>query len=893
MSRFVYRNEHLNEISFPLGGIGAGSLGLAGTGRLIDWEIFNRPNKGSLNGFSHFAVKIEENDRLVDARVMNSDLPAPYMGGGGPQNYSGYGFGPSRHLLAGVPHFRQAVFTGEYPLARIDFVDDTFPAAIALRAFNPLIPLNDLDSSLPAALFETEATNTAQTTRDFVFALTVNNPLKRGNRYNTHLQSGSVHLIRQQSTLRDEEDPDFGELAFSVSSERAGWQENWFSGAWFDNLGIFWQDFTKTGDLKNRRYHPDEQPESIESVSTLTARLTLRPGETGQVRFVLAWYFPNMHNYWNPEKKAGAAEPGGQPAGAAQTWKHFYAMQFRDALAVNLYAQENWPRLERETGRFKEILYRSSMPEVALEAVTANISLLHSPTCLRLTDGSFYGFEGCHSQAGCCEGSCTHVWNYAYALPYLFPKLERSMRDLDYRHNLRENGEMPFRLQLPVGRERSSFRACVDGQMGGVIKTYREWQICGDTDWLRSIWPAVKKSLDYAWEPTNRDRWDPEQKGYLSGRQHHTLDMELFGPNAWLTGFYLAALAAGSRLAAAAGDPASAALYQEILRRGKAWVDAHLFNGEYFHQEIDLENDKILDSYQNDSLFGAGIREAYWNKEAGELKYQIGEGSAIDQVLAQWHCDLNGLGDVFEPEKVRSALQSIYRYNYHSSFRQLFNPCRIYCLNDEAGTTICAWPEGKRKPVVPAPYSEETMHGFEYQAGIHMILRGLEAEGLAVVQAVRDRYDGARRNPWNEFECGSNYARSMASYALLLAYSGFRSEMARGCLVFKPLHAERSQRFFWSVDAAWGEIVWSGTDIRLAVEAGCLPLCSLAIPEAASIRKARIDPCGSADPGERSGTGAQTDAAVAPDLSFTCRDGELHFGDGLDLPAGSALCLSL
>ena len=61
------------------------------------------------------------------------------------------------------------------------------------------------------------------------------------------------------------------------------------------------------------------------------------------------------------------------------------------------------------------------------------------------------------------------------------------------------------------------------------------------TEWLRSLWPSVKKSIEYAWADTNKDRWDPEQKGVLTGRQHHTLDMELFGPNSWLTGFYLAA----------------------------------------------------------------------------------------------------------------------------------------------------------------------------------------------------------------------------------------------------------------------------------------------------------------------------------------------------------------
>ncbi|MEM3173520.1 MAG: GH116 family glycosyl-hydrolase, partial [Candidatus Bathyarchaeia archaeon] len=77
---FTYRGDRTREISFPIGGIGTGSIGLAGNGRLIDWEIFNRPNKGSVNGFSHFAIKAEHEGKILDARVLNSDLPPPYTG---------------------------------------------------------------------------------------------------------------------------------------------------------------------------------------------------------------------------------------------------------------------------------------------------------------------------------------------------------------------------------------------------------------------------------------------------------------------------------------------------------------------------------------------------------------------------------------------------------------------------------------------------------------------------------------------------------------------------------------------------------------------------------------------------------------------------------------------
>ncbi len=488
---------------------------------------------------------------------------------------------------------------------------------------------------------------------------------------------------------------------------------------------------------------------------------------------------------------------------------------------------------------------RPRCPGTALDAVSANISILKSPTVLRLEDGTFYGWEGCHPTAGCCEGSCTHVWNYQQALPFLFPNLERSMRDADYAYNLRPDGGMPFRLQLPIGSAPWEFRPCADGQFGGILKLYRDWKISGDSEWLRNLWSAAKKSLEFAWSPRNIDRWDPDKTGVLWGRQHHTLDMELFGPNSWLTGMYLAALKAGAEIAEHLGETESAAEYRQIFARGKAWADENLFNGEYYYQDIDLGDKSIVDAYADDLVIqGGSAQKAYWTEEHGEIKYQIGAGSSIDQVLGQWHASLYGLGEIFDPEKVKMASAAIFKYNYKPLMRNAYNPDRIYCLNDEGGLVICAWPEGERQPVIPAPYSQETMNGFEYSAATHMIMNGLVEEGMTCVAAVRRRYDGERRNPWNEFECGSNYARSMASYALLNAFSGFQFDMVQRTLSFEPVQAEDGRfRCFWSLDSGWGEFEMGPGMAEVRVLYGDLELNSLRLPFLAgqSVREVRVD----------------------------------------------------
>ncbi|REE70542.1 uncharacterized protein (DUF608 family) [Paenibacillus taihuensis] len=842
----VYTGAKSREISFPLGGIGSGSIGLAGNGRLIEWEIFNRPNKKSYNGFSHFAIKAERDGRVLDARVLNGDMQGPYVGEPirGGALHTGYGFGPQSQTMAGMPHFQKTEFRGEFPLAQMTFADQAFPGHVQLTAFNPFIPLQEDDSSIPAAFFEWEIENTDSAPITYTICLSAGNP--KATRQVTHEyrevpnESGNprsgnpsqgLHTLMLSSQQYTPDHADYGDITIATNAADCSYQQFWYRGGWCDNLEMFWHDFTQPGPLKNREYPADApRPDRHEDTASLTAHLSLAAGEKKKVRFLISWSFPNVVNYWNP------AQTG------ANSWKNYYALLFQDSRESATFAFNNWDRLYADTLKFKEALFASTLPPVVLDAVSANMSVLKTATSLRLTDGSFYGFEGTIADTGCCEGSCTHVWNYAYALPFLFPRLERSMRELDFTHNKREDGRMSFRLMLPVGRERSNYRACADGQFGGVIKAYRDWKISGDSDWLRSIWPAVKQSITYAWADTNEDRWDPMKRGVLEGRQHHTLDVELYGPNSWMTGFYLAALKAGAEMAAYLDEQETAAEWLRIFESGKQWADTHLFNGEYYIQRFDIKDRSVLEQFDEETVC------YYWNAELGEMKYQIGEGCVIDQVVAQWHANLCGLGEIFDQTQTRKALQSLYRHNFKASMRQESNTWRLYSLNDEGGLVICTWPEGASKPAIPLTYNSETMTGFEYQAASHMIQEGFLEEGLRIVEAIRDRYDGEKRNPWNEIECGSNYARSMASYSLLQAFSGFEYDMVQGMIGFHPQHShhnvgpvessesvegsEGSELFrtFWSLDKAWGTYEADAEGARLHVLGGKLPLTRFKLP---------------------------------------------------------------
>ncbi len=812
-----YQGKKLREISFPIGGIGTGSIGLAGNGQLIDWEIFNRPAKGSLNGFSHFAVKAVTKDKKVYAKVLNGDVQKDLVGQYTKKIFSGYGYGPSNMTMAGFPHFTECEFEGEFPFANISFGAEDFPGKVNLFAYNPLIPLDDFNSSLPAAFFEAEVENTSSETLDYSVAFSVMNPFLKTK--NTKVSGEGLEMVKLSSDGFSEDDIHFGDLTIATDAPKSLAQSAWYRGGWNDGIATYWNEFSSAEDMKDRSYEEGGERD----MATVVGKVTLAPGEKGKVRFLLSWNIPNNYNYWNPLK---------DDEGKDVTWKNYYATEFSDSVATARYAFEKWEELYIKTKTYKDALFTSTLDSAVIDAAASTISVIKSPTVLRLSDGSFYGWEGVHEEEGSCEGTCSHVWNYAYAVPFLFPQLERSIRKNEFTYNVSAVNEMRFRMPLPPTREADWFRACVDGQMGSVLKVYREWKISGDKNWLREQWESVKGILEYAWSPDNKDEWDKNKDGVLEGRQHHTLDMELFGPSSWLQGFYLAALKAAAEMAEYLGEDKKAKEYREIFQKGYDWTDKNLFNGKYFIQKVDLKDKSILEHFDCMN---------YWNEEAEELKYQIGDGSEIDQLCAQWHANILGLGDIFDHEKVKIALKNLYKNNFKKSMREFANPWRIFALNDESGAIICDYPEGAKKPAIPIPYCEEAMHGFEYQLAGLLASEGMIEEALSIVHSVRDRYDGEKRNPWNEIECGSNYARSMASFALLPILSGFTFDMPKKSIGFNPKVNKDYFKCLWSLDAAWGTVEITQDATTLSILGGSLSLNEINLPFMKTVSSVSID----------------------------------------------------
>jgi non-lysosomal glucosylceramidase len=762
----TYSGSHLKMIAFPLGGVGAGSISLGGRGQLRDWEIFNRPNKGFSPSYAMPSIWARAGNEKPVARVLESHILPPYEG----ENGLGANNAP------GLSRLKSARFTGEYPLARVDFEDDTLPVRVSLEAFSPFIPHEADESGLPVAILRYRVVNPSSAGAVVSIAFSIDNAMKGANELlSSETLSG---LVMGSNPTLSAEDPMHGEFIL-CSPKSAGthidiWR-GWPKGRWWNSPILFWDDFSDDGRLSS-------DPEPRNAVGVVSLQRSVPAGGSAEFTFLLAWRFPNRTPEWCGWKA---------PKGHEKTIiGNHYCTRFPTALAAAEYTHANLPRLESETRLFAQAFGESTLPAVVKEAASASLSTLATTTCFRTTDGAFHGFEGVNDHTGCCFGNCTHVWNYESATPHLFPTLARSLRAAAFGFSMDDAGAMHFRQLLPDGIERSGF-AAADGQMGQIVHAYLDWSLSGDTGWLRGMWPRIRKGLEFAWVPGG---WDANQDGVLEGVQHNTYDVEFYGPNPMCGIYYLAALRAGEEMARAVGDNGPADEYRRLYRSGSQWIDANLFNGEFYIQKIQgVPKQRVAPSLRGDM----------GSEDTEHPQYQVGEGCLVDQLVGQYLAEVAGLGSLVSQQNVKTTLASIYRYNHKRSLATHDTVQRTFALNNEAALVICDYGKAER-PRIPFPYYAEVMTGFEYSTAAHMIYSGMVREGIACIGDIRARYDGEKRNPWDEAECGHHYARAMAAWSGVLALSGFRYHAPSGAITAMPRIAVKQFRSFWATGNAWG-----------------------------------------------------------------------------------------
>jgi len=758
----AYTGEHLRKIAFPIGGIGAGMFCLEGTGAISHMSIRHKPEMyNEPNMFAAIAVKGEKNV----AQILEGPVPEWKMFG---QRGSGNGAAGTNY---GLPRCSHVEFSTRFPFATIRLGDENLPLDIRLLGWSPFIPTDEDNSSLPVGALEYRFKNSGNKVIDAVFSYNSKNFVVQNN------QKGSVKKIDKGFILSQEgtvEKPHLRtDFAIYTNEPQTIVDYCWFRGGWFDPLTMVWNTI-KEGNVK-----ANEPVESGAPGASLFVPFKLKPGEEKTIRLMMAWYVPDSDLHAGEKSKddkenckdccAVSSDAGVENSSNynSPNYKPWYSSKFKDIYEVASFWRNNYRDLQEKSKLFRDAFYASTLPPEVIEAAAANLTILKSPTVMRQYDGRLWNWEGCGDDSGCCHGSCTHVWNYAQAIPHMFPSLERSLRHTEFCEDQNAAGHQNFRANLPVSPVKHDFHAAADGQLGGIMKLYREWRIMGDPDWLKQMYPLVKRSMDYCIKT-----WDPKSKGILEEPHHNTYDIEFWGPDGMCTSFYLGALKAITEMGSFLKEDVS--LYQTLYASGKKYMETELYDGEYFIQKIQWTGLNAPNPVEVQSF------ATQYNEEALDLlkkegpKYQYGIGCLSDGVLGGWMAKMCGLNDPLDIQKTRSHLLAVHKYNLKKDLSDHANPQRpAYALGHEGGLLLCSWPKGG-KLSLPFVYSNEVWTGIEYQVASHLMLMGKVEEGLEIVRACRDRYDGRIRNPFNEYECGHWYARAMSSYGCLQGLTGVR-----------------------------------------------------------------------------------------------------------------------
>jgi len=814
----VYSGAELAYIGLPVSGLCSGHLYLGGDGRLWLWDIFNIYRYTSDAEYRDPIKPFFPVDQGFAIRILAADQ-AP------------------RVLTLDARGFPGVTFRGEYPIGVVTYVDPACPVSVQLEAFSPFAPLDTDDSSLPATLMRFTVKNpsdkpvrvdlggwlenkTGIQTENIALGFRKNRVTRDDGLL---LLEGSVH----PGTPRAPEDAgrfagfsDVGTLALALldagPADRATAK---VTGGMPDHIfaGAAVSDADSTFD----DWHPTDK-----FIGAIVRPLALEPGAEAVVTFALTWHFPNLR-----VRKVHQASG------------RYYANRFKSAAGVAAYLAAHHARLHTQTALWRDTWYDSSLPYWLLDRTFANASTLATSTAFRFSNGRFYGWEG----VGNCTGTCTHVWSYEQTMGRIFPELERALLEqssFNPRIALHPDGQINFRDE--------GGGIAVDGQAGTILRAYRAHQMSTDAAFLRRTWPGIRLAVEWLMAQ------DTDGDGILDRNQGNTLDAEWYGKIAWLSGLYLAALSAAGEMATDMEEAPFAARCRARVEAGRKNIVGQLWNGRYFIQTVDPLHPGVVGSYA---------------------------GCEIDQVLGQSWAFQAGLGRILPEAETRQALRSLWRYNFAPDvgpYRVAHPTGRWFALPGEAGLLMCTQPDGTDRDFKDPPgswtqvYLNECMNGFEHQVAGHMIWEGLVLEGLAVERAIHDRYGAAKRNPWNEIECGNHYARSMASFGVFLAACGYEYHGPQGRLAFAPRVRPENFRAAFVTAEGWGSYAQTidAGGHRAAVELkwGALRLRSLALASPRGGATVEVRRNGAPAPAGHRRTDGQLTVEFASDMRLVAGD---------------------
>ncbi|MFW6218044.1 MAG: GH116 family glycosyl-hydrolase, partial [Verrucomicrobiota bacterium] len=753
---YTVTQNNIHNSGIPLGGIGTGGVELWPDGRFYKWDMLNaRPwaGSGQRPGRQHLippvVPEVMDTDFFIRVKAKGSRPVYRWL-------FTGHGLSLNtashfwrHHKFFFIKAYQEIRYTGQFPFAKLEYVDPEFPLAVKLAAWSPFVPHDVENSSLPGFFLDFEVENRGKEELDVSLVWQMQNLAGYAAENNTQsheaFDEADATMIRMRGSLADPENDSSGDM--TIWAEASPGQEITRVAANPYMQNLIWSIHTQgnlEGPLMPERLQREElnetPPSDVPNKGWLCLQQTVSRHGEAAFHLGLGWFFPN-HRTINGTRIG-----------------HEYENRFADSLEVARHLVEKRGDLHARSRLLGERLESSTLPPALAVSLHDQMT-----TLIKNSHFSKDGRIGVQEGHGCCAFNTMDVDHYSsYALSLLQPALRRKIMEMQTQLVHPVSGKIHHGLpgsieplQVTEEIEQDGFNRW-DCSCQYVIQAYRDALWAGDRELLEHCFPHMDKAMKLV---ASLDFYGVGLPYIQGGITYDHWNME--GVVNYMAGVYLAALKALAEAARILGEAETEAWAEETLRKGLAGYDRVLWNGEQYllyysrrprGREADVgkgEHKLYAPVLPPEECRAPELDDEHCGANCachrGDKPYvEIGDtGMMTDLLNGNGTAEVIGVGAFLEPDRVRGQLRKIFERNFQEENLALVNG---------------SYPDEHFLDEFPFAQWQTPWTGTEYHYAMQCYAAGLTEIGDRVIAAVLERHvrEGMR---WDHGECNNHYSR--------------------------------------------------------------------------------------------------------------------------------------
>jgi len=472
----------------------------------------------------------------------------------------------------------------EFPFAQISFSDSSLPVEVTLNAFSPHIPNNPSDSALPVVVFDVTVRNSSKAEVTSKLAFSWENIINVGGSMNVvnhskrlfppcyhNWNSSFVWSDRRESYCTFENNS----LRFSAKSDCSNPMSFGEHMLWCSEEAIAIPDrsIMPEAEREFESYLASEalefkplEDESEFRAGAFVIPATLKSGEEKRVRFILAWFMPNL------------------PDSLGTDFGVEYVNRFKNVAEIVDYVKSESDRLYKETREVNDIINRSSLPKWFKTRLLDD--RFAAVTCSWYDkNGDFSINESPSGMSGCLGTLDQRTASQVYYTTF-FPTLDENETDMFRRAQTPEGicaHELGF-AGIKFGIR--SFKIWPDLVTAYIIQVYHHYQRTGDIEFLKLNFPHIKKGIEWTLTLDDLNVGIP----FICAGRGTTYDNQFWeGVNSFIATMQIASYRIGSAVATTLGESECASRWEALAQKAQEYRMTHLWNedGGYFRNAYD------------------------------------------------------------------------------------------------------------------------------------------------------------------------------------------------------------------------------------------------------------------------------------------------------------------